>query len=217
MQRLTQMNVMPDVLPKIEPVVDAKLYFGRRTVQPGEFVEAAVSAKPGRLSIQPFTKGEKLVTIAIVDSDVPNVEKDGFDYRCHFLASNIPISPVSTDVALEKLSTESQVILPWFPAYAQKGAPYHRLSILIMEQKDGAKLDINAAKAKVQKDGFILRSFADRHSLTAIGAHLYRNKWDETTAAVMAEYGIEGADIEFRRKRVEPLPYKRRDTRRMRG
>lgn len=215
-QRITQMNVIPDVLAHIDPVVDIKLWFGRRSVQPGEFVNTRVSTIAPRITVQPFEKGEKLVTIAVVDSDVPNFETDGFDYRCHFLAVNVPISPTSNFVSFDRLSAESQVIFPWLAPYSMKGSPYHRLSIFVMEQKDGASLDKTTVAEKVQREDFRLRSLETRHHLKPIGAHLFRNQWDESTADVMEELGIEGADIELKRKRVEKLPYKRKSSERYR-
>lgn len=205
------MKVIPDVIPHIDPVVDVKLAFGRRPVQPGDFVESRVSSTPANLIVQSYERGEKLVTIAVVDSDVPNLETDGFDYRCHFLAANVPISPTNTFINLEKLSTESQVLLPWLPPFAQKGSPYHRLSVFVLEQKDQKLLDIAAAGKKVQRDDFRLRGFETRHQLKPIGAHLFRSQWDEGTVDVMNKAGVEGADVEFRRRRIEPLPYKRRN------
>ncbi|KAB8077705.1 phosphatidylethanolamine-binding protein [Aspergillus leporis] len=211
-QRITQMNVIPDVLPHCDPVVDTKLYFGRTAVQPGEFVNSRVSTTAPKLDMQLFERGEKLVTIAVVDSDVPNVEKDGFDYKMHYLAVNIPISAVSTKVDLSKLSSESQVVLPWLPPVAQKGSPYHRLSVFIMEQKDSKPLDFAAVKAKeTDRDNTLLRTLQARYHLKAIGAHLFRTEWDETMAEVMKENGFSEVDLELRRKRVEPLPYKRRN------
>jgi large subunit ribosomal protein L35 len=212
MQRITQMNVIPDVLPHFEPVVDVKMAFGKRSVQPGDFVESTVSERPCRLNIQSFTPGEKLVSIAIVDSDVPNVEKDGFDSRCHFLAANISISPTTPSVILAQLSNTSQVMLPWLPPTAQKGSPYHRLSLLVLAQKGSMPIDVTAASSSPpQRDGFSMRSFVARHLVSPIGVTLFRCKWDEGTAQVMRRHGIEGADIEFKRRKVEPLPYKRRN------
>ncbi|KAE8156359.1 phosphatidylethanolamine-binding protein [Aspergillus tamarii] len=211
-QRITQMKVIPDVLPHCDPVVDTKLYFGRSPVQPGEFVNSRVSTSAPKLDVQLFERGEKLVTIAVVDSDVPNVEKDGFDYRMHYLAVNVPISAVSTKVDLSKLSAESQVVLPWLPPVAQKGSPYHRLSVFVMEQKDSKPLDFAAVKAKeTTRDNKLLRTLQARYHLKAIGAHLFRTEWDSTMAEVMKEYGYAEVDMELRRKRVEPLPYKRRN------
>lgn len=211
-QRLTQMAIVPDVLPSIDPVVDVRLYLGRKEVQPGDFVESTTSeTAPPRLSVQLFERGQKLVTIAVVDSDVPNLLKDGFDSRCHFLAVNIPVSPVSPLVDLSKLEAEAQVVLPWTPPYAQKGSPYHRLSTIVLEQKNGEALDIAAVKQKVQVEDFKLRSVVTRHGLHPIGAHLFRTKWDEGMLGVMKRAGVEGADVELKRARVEPLPYKRRN------
>jgi large subunit ribosomal protein L35 len=47
--------------------------------------------------------------------------------------------------------------------------------------------------------------------LRPIGATLFRTKWDDNTAGVMARAGMEGANVEWKRKKVEPLPYKRRN------
>ncbi|GAB1206485.1 hypothetical protein APSETT445_005174 [Aspergillus pseudonomiae] len=216
-QRITQMKVIPDVLPHCDPTVDTKLYFGRSPVQPGEFVNSRVSTSAPKLDVQLFERGEKLVTIAVVDADVPNVEKDGFDYRMHYLAVNVPISAVSTKVDLSALSSESQVVLPWLPPVAQKGSPYHRLSVFIMEQKDSKPLDFAAVKAKeTTRDNKLLRTLQARYHLKPIGAHLFRTEWDSTMAEVMKESGYAEVDMELRRKRVEPLPYKRRNPATMR-
>ena len=210
-QRITQMKIVPDVVHHFEPTVDVKFAFGRKTIQPGDFVESTVSENPCRLSIQLFERGEKLVTIAVVDSDVPNVEKDGFDYRCHFLASNISISPTLPHVDLGKLSSENQILLPWLPAFAQKGSPNHRLSIFVLEQKDNIPIDLDVAMKKVQRDGFVLRSLMTRHMLKPIGITLFRSKWDEGTVGVMTRAEVEGANVQLKRFKVEPLPYKRRN------
>lgn len=235
MQRVTQMNVVPDVLPSIDVTADVSLYFhglkspskillpredtiGHRVaVQPGEYVASKVSEHSPRLEVQVFDKGERLVTVAIVDSDVPDLEKDGFNYRCHFLASNIKISPTLTAIRLGQLKAGEQVILPWMPPYAQKGSPYHRISVLVMQQPDGKAIDAAQVKEKVVRDGFKLRAFADRHQLHTIGAHLFRTEWDEWMDEVMTRNGYEGAGVELKRKRAEKLPYKKKDGARYRG
>src|SRR2546423_10026882 len=77
-QRITQMKIIPDVVANFEPAADVRLAFGSQRIQPGDFVESTLSENPCRLSVQLFDRGEQLVTIAVVDPDVPNVEKDGF-------------------------------------------------------------------------------------------------------------------------------------------
>jgi large subunit ribosomal protein L35 len=216
-QRINQMKIVPDVIPNVDPLLDVKIVFDNRVVQPGEFVDSRISECPCRLTLQSYERGEKMVTIAVVDADVPNVKTDSFDFRCHFLASNIVISPTEAVVDLATLSSDSQVLLPWLPPYAQKGSPYHRLAIIILQQKDNIPIELDVAKQKIQRDGFTVRSMMSRHMLSPISASLFRTQWDDNTAAVMAGAGIEGADVELKRKKVEPLPYRRRDTRRMRG
>ncbi|KAI5305144.1 54S ribosomal protein, mitochondrial [Ascosphaera pollenicola] len=215
-QRITQMNVVPDVLASIDPIVDVKLFF-KKAVQPGDFVNSAVSVMPPKLDIQAFTGDPKLVTIAVVDSDVPVMETDSFTSRCHFLAVNVPLSPTSPKVNLASLAADSQVILPWFPPHAHKGTPYHRLTTVVLEQRQASPLDLEKVAAKVRREEFSVRALQSRHNLKAIGVHMFRNEWDEQTPDVMKQHNIEGADIEFKRRKPESLPYKRRDTRRMRG
>ena len=211
MQRITQMNVVPDVLPHLDPTAEISLGFSRRKVHAGEFVDSRVSEVPARLDVQVFDKGERLVSVVVIDSDVPNLETDGFDYRCHFLAANIPISPSSTSLPFSKLSQDTQIVLPWLPPYAQKGSPYHRYSVFVLQQPDGGSLDIASLRGHVKRDGFNLRSFNDKYVFKPIGVHMFRSIWDEGTAGVMQRAGIEGADVEFQRKKPEKLPYKKKD------
>ena len=214
-QRITQMNVIPDLLPHIDPGVDVSMNFGRRNVRPGDFVDSRVSEMPISVNAQVFDKGERLVTVAVVDLDVPNLEKDGFDYRCHYLAVNVPLTPSDPALRLRQLPT-SQVMFPWMPPFAQKGTPYHRLSVVVLQQPEGKSVDPDVARAKVERDGFNLRSFGDKFALKPVGISLFRTQWDEGTAGVMQRAGIEGSDVEFRRKKVEPLPYKKKNPERYR-
>jgi large subunit ribosomal protein L35 len=223
-QRLTQLNVVPDVLPSLDVQADIDLGFGRKPVAAGEFVDSAISEKMPRLNVQIFTPGERLVTVVVVDADVPVLEDDSFTYRCHFVASNIPLSPTRTSIPLQRIAQEDakavdaaakQIAVPWISPWAHKGAPYHRLAILVLEQQGAQPLDI-AKLSKTKREGFNMRSFVDKHKLNAITATLFRTKWDESMAGVMERAGLtDQINVELKRRRVEPLPYKRR-TERMR-
>ena len=208
-QRIKQLNIVPDILPHFEPTADVRLAFRQRNVQPGDFIDSRVSDVPARLKVQVFDKGERLVSVVVIDSDVPVVEKDNFTSRCHYLAANIPISPTDTSLPLSKAS-ETQLILPWLPPFAQKGSPYHRLSVFVLQQKPGQILDISNLKETVKRDGFSLRSFKDKYNVQPIGVSIFRCLWDEGTATVMQRAGIEGADVEFKRKRVVALKPKQK-------
>ena len=105
-----------------------------------------------RITIQPYDAGARLVTIVVVDPDVPNVTTDSFDSRCHFCAVNVRISPTDTLVNLGKIPAlgeaaertgtttqadshdNGQLVLPWMAPFAQKGSPYHRLALFVLEQ-----------------------------------------------------------------------------------
>lgn len=216
MQRITQMHIMPDILPHVDPVAEVKLAFRRKNVFPGEFVASRMSEFPPRLRVQVFDQGERPISIVVVDPDVPNEEKDSFDYHCHFLALNIPISPTTPFVQLAQLGPP-HTVLDWLPPTAQKGAPYHRLAIFVMQHLNNQPLDLDAVRQKTKKrERFNLRSFLDRHSLKPVGAHLFRSQWDEGTAEVMERANVPGANIEWLRKKVEKLPYKKKDGERFR-
>lgn len=211
-QRITQMNVIPDVLPSCDPVVDVKLYFDGKAISPGSFVDSKLSLNTPKLNVQPFEAGQKLVTIAVVNPDIPNVETNGFDYQCHYLAVNVPISPTQTHIDLANLPETAELLLPWLAPAAQKGSPYHRLSFFVMEQDKNKPLDPTALKEKgIDRHDFRLRALQSRLKLKAVGATLFRTQWDENTDEVMNELGMDIAGLELRRKRVEPLPYKRRN------
>lgn len=228
MQRIEQMNVVPDVLPAIDPTVSTDIVFGTMKVQHGDIVPSKYSEMPPTIKIQPYDQGTRLVTLAVINADVPNVAKDAFDYRCHFLACNIPISPTQTVVNLAKLDKDSQIVLPWYPAFAQKGLDYQRLAICIMEQpanddttSSGVRsqsLDVVAMKAgkEAKRHNLTARAIVTRHRLQPVGIDLFRTKYDEHTAGVMERAGVAGADVEFKRKRIDPLPYKRMSTERYR-
>lgn len=208
-QRINQLSIVPDVLPHFEPSADVRLAFRTRNVQHGEFVDSRVSEVPARLKVQVFDQGERRVSIVVIDSDVPVLENDGFTSRCHYLATNVPLSPVINSIPLSKIATES-VVLPWMPPFAQKGSPYHRYSVFVLQQKEGEMLNAEELKGKVQREGFMLRSFNSKYGLEPIGMSIFRSEWDEGTASVMHRAGIEGADIEFKRKRVIALKPKQK-------
>ncbi|KAI5461736.1 phosphatidylethanolamine-binding protein [Mariannaea sp. PMI_226] len=205
-QRINQFNIVPDVLPKLEPTAAVQLYFRKTKVPPGQIVDSVVSENAPRLRVQVFDKGERLVSVVVIDSDVPEPEKDGFKKRCHFLAANIPLDPTNTSLPLSRIRGEDQLAVPWLPAFSQKGAPYHRLGIYLLEQKPGEKVDVAQLKELYSnRDGFSLKSFRDKFGLKPFGFNMFRSVWDENTASVMARHNIPGAEVEFRQARVHSL------------
>jgi large subunit ribosomal protein L35 len=207
-QRINQLSIVPDLLPIFEPTAEVKLAFKQRSVQPGDYVDSRVSELAPRLKVQVFDKGERLVTVVVVDGDVPLLEQDSFMHRCHYLATNIPLSPADDSLPLSRMQ-ENQLVLPYLPPFAQKGSPYHRYSVFVLEQSPGKVIDVKSLKG-LKRDSFSLRSFTHKQELKPIGVGIFRALWDEGPAGVMARAGIEGADIEFKRKRIPALKPKQK-------
>ena len=204
------MKVVPDVVPNCDPEVDIRMFFNRRPVSPGDYVDSAVSEHPMQLAVQSFARGERLLTIAVMDPDVPNVETDLFDSRCHFLATNISITPTTPHISFAELA-DPHIVFPWLPPHAQKGSPYHRMSIVVLEHKDNIPIEKDVLAGMFSRETLKIRSLLTRYAFKPIGAALFRTKWDDSMAEVMARAGLEGANVELKRKKVEPLPYKRRN------
>ncbi|KAF2758898.1 PEBP-like protein [Pseudovirgaria hyperparasitica] len=216
-QRIKQFNIVPDILPKLEPTAEVKLMYGRKTYQTGSIIDSSITEKLPKLEVQVFDKGERLITVVCLDADVPDLEKDSFDYRCHYIASNISISPTKRSLPLAMLKDE-HTILPWLVPHAQKGTPYHRMPIFVLEQDPENPLVPEQVKAwsKLKRDGFKLRAFIDKYNLRPIGFNMFRTVWDENMKAVMQKAGIPGWDVELKRKKPLSLPYKKKDSERYR-
>ena len=210
MQRISQFNIVPDILPSLEPTAAVGIGFGRKKEALGEIVPSKISKSPGKLFIQVYNKGDRLVTLALIDPDVPNFDTDGFEYRCHFLATNVPVSPNVKTISLNKLSEDSQLIFPWLPPYAHKGSPYHRLAFFVLEQEEAKTIDIVTARKNYQRENFKLRRFIDMYPSMPVGVDIFRTKWDIDTDEIMMNLGIEDVGLELRKKHYAPLPYKRK-------
>lgn len=212
-QRLTQFDIVPDLLAKFDPIMDVKMSFRGRTTPPGTTLECTVTEVAPTLKLQVFTPGERLISIVVIDADVPDVEHDWFSRRCHFMAVNIPWDATKKMLPLRHFGTPNDrsggaLAVPWLPPFAQKGAPYHRLSIFILEQKPGEVLDEAALRERyggAGRDGFSLKGFRDKYALEPVGFSIFRTEWDATTAAVMERHGIPGADVEFKFQHMRSL------------
>ncbi|KAG9248906.1 putative 54S ribosomal protein L35, mitochondrial [Calycina marina] len=207
-QRIDQLGIVPDLLPQFEPTAEVRMAFGKRVVHPGEFIDSRVSEMMPRLNVQVFDKGERLITVIVFDSDVPDLNNDGFTSRIHYMASNIPMSPTDTSLPFSHASKEDQLVHSWIPPFAQKGSPYHRYSVWVLQQESG-KLNVEELR-QLKREGGNLRWIQPKFKLDPIGVHVFRSIWDEGTAGVMERAGVDGADVEFKRKKIEALKPKQK-------
>lgn len=212
-QRIDQFHIVPDLLPKFDPTMDVKMTFRGYKVAPGAIVDSLTTEVPPTLRMQVFDKGERLYSIVVLDSDVPDTTADTYQRRLHFMATNIPWDPTKTSLNLVRVnaskdSAEASLAVPWLPPFAQSGSPYHRLSVFVLQHKDNKPLDVEALKKLYNGKGrerFSVKSFRDKFNAEPVGFNLFRAVWDEHTADVMARHNIPGADIEFKHRRVYSL------------
>ncbi|KAK4679544.1 Putative protein of unknown function [Podospora comata] len=218
-QRIHQFNIVPDILPKFDPTMDVKMTFRGYKAPPGTILDSLITESPPNLRMQVFNSGERLLSVVVMDSDVPNPETDSYGRRLHFMVTNIPWSPTSTSLNLHRLNSKASsespqgglpedgtLAIPWLPPTAQKGSPYHRLSVFVLEHNNNQPLDLAKLKEMYGgREGFSLKSFRDKFDLNPVGFTLFRSVWDEHTAEVMARHGIPGADVEFKQPRVHSL------------
>ncbi|KAL2169641.1 hypothetical protein VTG60DRAFT_5866 [Thermothelomyces hinnuleus] len=216
-QRIEQFHIVPDLLPKFEPVMDVRMTFRGYKAPPGAIMDSRITENPPTLHMQVFDKGERLFSVVVMDADVPDPETDSFKKRLHYMATNITWSPTKETLPLGQIGSEASsgsapetgaLAVPWLPPTAQKGAPYHRLAVFILQHKDNAPLDTAKLRELYDgqgRDGFSLKSFRDKFNLNPVGFTMFRTVWDDNMADVMARHGIPGADIEFKHKRVYSL------------
>ncbi|KAK5994016.1 Large ribosomal subunit mL38-like protein [Cladobotryum mycophilum] len=172
-QRIKQFNIVPDVLPKLDPTIDVQLFFRTLKVPPGQVVDSLVS--------------ELLQEVPLPGGQHPP-QTHGY----------LP--------APQQDQVRRPARRPLAAPFAQKGSPYHRLGIYVLEQSPGQTIDVPTLTALYSaRSHFSLKSFRDKFSLRPIGFNLFRSEWDESTASVMARHDIPGADVEFRPTRVHSL------------
>jgi len=197
MQRITQMNVIPDLLPSIEPVADLRVRLGGADIVPGVFLEPQQTLEAPEIVAQVFHEDERLYTLMLVDPDVPDDRIQGYTTYCHWMVTNIPLSATKTSILPS--SDSSTVVLPYIPPHPQQGTKYHRYSFLLFAQSQAQTVsdDLNPSKdelpvtrrievdvADVERAGFKPRDWVRSENLHGVGCHFYREVWSETVSEI---------------------------------
>ncbi|KAG5519860.1 hypothetical protein PMAC_000136 [Pneumocystis sp. 'macacae'] len=191
MQRIEQMYVIPDAYERFKPTAEILLRFENEELEPGKFVPNHISATEPIIEINSFLDTEKLYTIALLDLDVPDLQKDSFKTYLHWLmysfslkskiltilSSDIPISPNNSLVQ----PSVATVLAPYIPPHPQKGSLYHRYTLLVFEQ---AEKHLN--NSIIQRDKFDIRQFASLNHFKIVGIHFWRSLWDEYVDKIMS-------------------------------
>jgi large subunit ribosomal protein L35 len=108
---------------------------------------------------------------------------------------NIPVSSTSTSPI--SLSDEASSAL-WIPPHPQKGTPYHRYCVFLLEHPEPNKRVEIEPIDQEGRNSFILRDFVARWGFkpqTGGGAHFWRSIWDPEVSEIYKK--IIGGKVSF--------------------
>ncbi|KAI9008458.1 phosphatidylethanolamine-binding protein, partial [Phycomyces nitens] len=182
MERITQMNVIPDVLaPGLSPEVDISIQLAgeQSAVEPGVFVQPEQTIEKPSIQVTNFHTDTRLYTLMLVDPDSPDVVNQTYQQHCHWLIANVPLS------ATEPVVNEGDSVLDYVPPHPQKGTKYHRYTLVAFEQpKNGQeKVDIKVSG----RDHFDVKALAETYNLSVSGASFFRQEWNPTVSKIYEE------------------------------
>ncbi|KAI0757573.1 PEBP-like protein [Daedaleopsis nitida] len=219
MERMYQMNVVPDMLPELRPSFDLRIrylepppksnYLRTRVkrklkqVEPGIFLVPEQTRRPPEVYTTLFHTDTRLYTLLMVDLDVPNPETQSFTTYLHWMQPNIPLSAFTPSPSVP-LDTHT----PYVPPHPQRGSPYHRYVLLVLPQSSATEpIDIPVF-GELERLGFNFRAFADQYGFDGAqggGAHMWREVWDETVSHIY-QFSLKKDEPKFGRM-PKPDPY----------
>ncbi|CAK5279833.1 unnamed protein product [Mycena citricolor] len=200
MERVHQMNVIPDALPVMHPTVDLHLtaplmqeHFDKlmrrnrgpsglprrmntfKDVIPGNYLVPKQTREPPKMYANVFHTDVRLYTMLMVDLDVPDPENQTYTTFLHWMKPNIPLSATHAG-RIPFLNTHTQYV----PPHPQKGTPYHRYVTLLLPHPpmEGFKYNRNTEALMTEKQAALSQS------LTLSAAE--RERAAKTVAAVSA-------------------------------
>ncbi|BGP25764.1 mitochondrial 54S ribosomal protein YmL35 [Rhodotorula toruloides] len=182
MQRVTQMNVTPDVVGDIYPEIDLRIQVAGETIEPGVFTLPAQTRERIEVTAQVFHAEEKLYTLLLVDPDVPDELNASFTTYAHWLIPNVLLS-ATTPLTLSALPAPA---LPYVPPHPQNGTPYHRYTLLLLSQPSPLSLP-SFESGEIKRRGFSVREFVAQHGLEPKGVSFFRQVWDRDVSAIYKE------------------------------
>ncbi|KAI0825354.1 phosphatidylethanolamine-binding protein [Trametes gibbosa] len=198
MERIYQMNVVPDLLPELRPSFDLRIKYAEappdsnylrtrvkrklKPVEPGVFLAPEQTRRLPELSMTLFHTDTRLYTLLMVDLDVPDPENQTFTSYLHWLQPNIPLSAFTTTPPVP-LNTHTRYVAP----HPQRGTPYHRYVLLMLPQPSAPEPISVPVFEDSDRLGFDFRAFAAQYGLDGArggGAHMWREVWDETVSHI---------------------------------
>ena len=115
-------------------------------------------------------------------TDYPDEARDAFQQYCHWLVTDLPLSP--TQMSVEQAIASAKVAIPYQPPHPQRGTKPHRLVIALLRQSGPL-----GAAVPTKRSRFDVRSLIGAHSLEAVGLHFFRSEWSPAVSDIYAELG----------------------------
>lgn len=200
MQRLEQHHVIPDTMPTLDPRADVQMQFltpNRRWLEPGEWIANDVCERMPLFKVVDFgAPTDQLYSIVVINPDAPDLDRDTFKTQLHFAAVNVPAGAANPICNMN----DADILAEYRPPLPEKNAPHYRMCVWVFRQS--GKLGIPEIPAR---DHFDIRKFASSNNLDAIGAHMWRTKWDLSTPDLREKYGLDRrGTVYFRARTMHP-------------
>ncbi|WWC91934.1 uncharacterized protein L201_006886 [Kwoniella dendrophila CBS 6074] len=191
MQRLLQMNIVPDLLhslPPTSPLTLSTSTSSDKTIEPGSIQMPSIFSNPPILKSQLYhhpslptsnsSNPEALHTLLVIDPDSPSHETHSFQQRLHYLKTDIPLSVLSGELNLLDSSVNGKEVLKWESPAPEQGTPNHRYVFLLFRQPSSSSS--SSSEVEMKRDGFDLRDYLSRNQLNSndlVGIDMFRSKW----------------------------------------
>ena len=217
MQRLEQLHVIPDTMPTLDPKAEVKIKFTHNTdplfkgwVVPGSMVPAHSVSKPPTIKVQEFDRIEgdnNLYTVLIVNPDTPNLETNSFTTKLHYGLKNVPLNNVDNLIDVPKLMKMGPKVTfqEYTPLTPEKNTSYQRACLWVFRQPQ--KIADDAEALQLGQEHFDIRKFAQDHGLTAVGATVWRQKFDRSVPKVREEYGLGPGRVYYKTRSDEMVNF----------
>ncbi|KAG2737016.1 hypothetical protein G9P44_001106 [Scheffersomyces stipitis] len=205
MQRLEQLHMIPDTLPTLDPKVDVKVKFPHNVkeefadwVVPGTVLPAFAVSQPPTIQIQEFETVEEknLYSIVLVNPDTPDLKTNSYSTTLQYGLANVPLDNVDNVIDTSKLFSQGEkfTFKDYQPLVPEKNAQTQRACLWVFRQFEELTL------GDIARENFDIRDFASKNNLTAVGAHIWRQRFDRSVNYVRNKYGL-GEGRVFRRVR----------------
>lgn len=210
MQRMEQLHMIPDTLPTVEPTADVKVKFPHNAdaefalwVEPGTVLPGFAVAQPPTVQIRQFDdiEPDTLYTVAMVNPDTPDVAANSFLTTLHWGLANV-LLPDAQGILGTKWQMENadKVFYDYVPLTPEKNAGEFQRACLWVWRQPG-KIDVGS----VNGEHFDIRQFAEAHQLTAVGGHLWRQKYDRLVPLLRQQYGLPEGRVFHRVRKAHPM------------